>query len=70
MNVVFVLFHNMSVSPTSGSEVISNTPAYTYLYLKYALGCQSIAPSWDFLEFSGVESSSVNTIHNESGHDI
>jgi len=62
MNVVFMLFHKMSVSPTSGTDVISSTPAYTYLYLKYALGCQSSVPSWDFLQFNGVESGSINTV--------
>lgn len=70
MNVVFMSFHKMSVSPTSGTEVISNTPAYKYIYLKYALGVQCSVPSWDFLEFSGVESGSVLTVHTESGHDI
>jgi len=70
MNVVFMSLHKMSVSPTSGTEVISDTPAYTYLYLKYALGVQCSVPSWDFLEFSGVQSGSVINVHIESSHDI
>jgi len=70
MNVVFMSFHKMSVSPTSGTEVISDTNEYTCLYLKYGLGVKCSVPSWDFLEFSEVESGSVITLHPESGHDI
>jgi hypothetical protein len=65
MNMVFMSFHKMCVSATSGTEVISNKPTYTYLHLKYALGVQCSVLSWDF---NGGESGSVITLHTESGH--
>jgi hypothetical protein len=58
----------MSMCPTSGTDVMSDITAYTYLHPKYALGVQCSVPSQDLMEFNGAESGSVITVHAKPGH--